>query len=437
MGDMGQSGRPSLFSGSLPHLVGFTGILVLSLWLRRQPLVPDSVLQGYLQIISGLMALVFSAVTLVRFRGTQDRISLILGAGFLLTSAVIIGSSVLFFRLVPEAPPRILWAPLAWLVSRTLLAVLLLVAILVDRFLPRARHPALEITGALLTVIALTYLITIGLRRAPQEITSLPGAILPNPWNLLPAALFWMAGFWFKQRLATTDSAFDRAIYSSTWLHAAAQLAACQSERLLDAPFAFAQLLIVAGFAVILSGALLDNARMFDEVTHLASSDPLTGLANYRRLLDVLDSEIERSGRTGRPFTVLLLDLDGLKKINDTLGHLVGSRALCRLANVLRITCRTIDTAARYGGDEFAVVLPETGDLEAQHVIVRIRERLAADKETPPITMSIGAAVYPEDGSTIEKLLAAADRYLYAAKARRPKRAQRQPPRPNNPMFKF
>lgn len=434
---MGQDGRStSLFSGILPHLVGFTGVLVLSLWLRQRPLVPDPLLQGYVQIISGLMALVFAAITLVRFRGTQDRISLILGAGFLLMTAMVIGSSVLFFRLSPEAPPRILWAPFAWWISRMLLGVLLLVAILVDRFLPRSRHPAFEIAGALLTVVGLTYLITIGLRHLPQEINALPGAILPSPWNLLPAPLYWMAGFGFKRRLATTDSAFDRAIYSSTWLHGAAQLAACQSERLLDPPFAFAQLLIVAGFAVILGGALLDNARLFDEVHHLASSDPLTGLANYRRLLDVLDNEMERSGRTSRPFAVLLLDLDGLKKINDTLGHLVGSRALCRMANVLRVNCRTIDTAARYGGDEFAVVLPESGDQEARHVIVRIRERLAAEKETPPITASIGVAVYPEDGTTIEKLLAAADRYLYAAKARRPKR-HRQPRPPNNHTLKF
>src|SRR5438445_11742396 len=87
----------------------------------------------------------------------------------------------------------------------------------------------------------------------------------------------------------------------------------------------------------------------------LAVTDPLTGLGNYRRLLDVLHAEIERSGRTGRPFAVLLLDLDGLKKINDCYGHLAGSRALCRVGEVLRLFCRAIDTAARYGGDEFAV----------------------------------------------------------------------------------
>jgi diguanylate cyclase (GGDEF)-like protein len=150
----------------------------------------------------------------------------------------------------------------------------------------------------------------------------------------------------------------------------------------------------------------------------LAITDPLTGLGNYRRLLDVLHGEIERSGRTGRPFAVLLLDLDGLKKINDCYGHLVGSRALCRLGDVLRVFCRSIDTAARYGGDEFAVILPETTAGAAGFVASRIRNRLATDSEQPPLFASIGVAVYPQDGETVEALLQTADRELYGMKSR-------------------
>jgi diguanylate cyclase (GGDEF)-like protein len=158
---------------------------------------------------------------------------------------------------------------------------------------------------------------------------------------------------------------------------------------------------------------------VFEQVRHLAASDPLTGLANYRKLLDVLDTETERTLRTGRPFAVLLLDLDGLKRINDTYGHLVGSRALCRVADILRVHCRAIDTAARYGGDEFAVVLPEAREEEAQRVSSRIEETLAADQEEPPISVSIGTSVYHGEGERVEKLLKDADHNLYQEKSRR------------------
>src|SRR5207245_2522991 len=158
------------------------------------------------------------------------------------------------------------------------------------------------------------------------------------------------------------------------------------------------------------------------QVHHLAVSDPLTGLANYRRLLDVLENETDRTDRTGRPFSVLLLDLDGLKNINDGYGHLVGSRAICRLADILRIHCRAIDTAARYGGDEFALVLPESEEGDARRVADRIREVLASDDEPPRLSASIGISIYRGDGEPIEKLLSEADKDLYTEKAKRGKR---------------
>ena len=161
---------------------------------------------------------------------------------------------------------------------------------------------------------------------------------------------------------------------------------------------------------------ITERKRVEEEIRHLVASDPLTGLANYRRLLDVFDAETQRSGRTGRCFALLLLDLNGLKKINDSHGHLVGSRALCRLAHVLRLQCRVVDTAARHGGDEFAIILPETDGDGARNLALRVAERLTHDGEQPPLSFSFGAAVFPHDGKTIDQLLGAADHALYEMK---------------------
>jgi len=315
-----------------------------------------------------------------------------------------------------------------------ILALLLVVALLVEKFLPRSRHPKGEIAGALFTVVLFTYIISTVVRRLPTEMSPHQLAFIPSPQQLLPAAIYLVALIWYRRRLQYNDSAFDRSVYAASWLNFAGQLAASQSARLLDAPFVLSQGLSIIGYAVALGGALLDNARLFEQVRHLAVSDPLTGLANYRRLLDVLENETERTNRTGRPFALLLLDLDGLKKINDSHGHLVGSRAICRVADTLRVNCRAIDTAARYGGDEFALVLPETEQDEAERVVQRIHTVMAEDKEQPPLSASIGISIYRGDGERIERLLSEADEHLYAEKAKRNRKlAPAPPPRRRTP----
>jgi diguanylate cyclase (GGDEF)-like protein/PAS domain S-box-containing protein len=171
------------------------------------------------------------------------------------------------------------------------------------------------------------------------------------------------------------------------------------------------------GYEIIVED-ITEQRASEDNLRRLATTDGLTGLANYRRLSEALELEIKRSERTTRAFAVLLFDLDGMKRINDSYGHLAGNRALSRLANILRSSCRSIDTAARYGGDEFALILPETNATEADVVGRRICELISSDREAPLLSVSVGIAVYPQAGTTIEALLQAADRALYKMKAR-------------------
>jgi diguanylate cyclase (GGDEF)-like protein/PAS domain S-box-containing protein len=170
-----------------------------------------------------------------------------------------------------------------------------------------------------------------------------------------------------------------------------------------------------ASCELIVHDVTADRARE-SHLQHLATTDALTGLPNYRQLKTALDAETRRSERTGRPFAVLLIDLDALKAINDQYGHVVGNRALCRLSAALRRSCRSLDTPTRCGGDEFAIVLPETGARGAGRIARRLCVSLAGDREEPPLSVSVGIAVFPRDGGSMETLLRIADRALYTMK---------------------
>lgn len=154
-----------------------------------------------------------------------------------------------------------------------------------------------------------------------------------------------------------------------------------------------------------------------EELARLSITDQLTGLFNRRRLMEVLEAEVHRSKRHDHPFSILIMDVDHFKKFNDAYGHLAGDRVLADLGDVLRETTREIDTPARFGGEEFMAVLPET-DLEAGvDVAERIRETLAARIfEGRRVTLSIGAAQFPIHGDDAQRLIAAADAALYRAK---------------------
>jgi diguanylate cyclase (GGDEF)-like protein len=168
----------------------------------------------------------------------------------------------------------------------------------------------------------------------------------------------------------------------------------------------------------------LGNAQLYVTARALADRDPLTGFYNHRYLHERLGEEILRAQRSAEPVALLMVDLDDFKLVNDTLGHLFGDEVLKWAAGQIRAVLRASDVPTRYGGDEFALILPATTADEARAVGDRIVHALAehayrASGHGPvPVTASIGAAAFPAQGRTPRELIAVADRALYRVKRR-------------------
>ena len=166
----------------------------------------------------------------------------------------------------------------------------------------------------------------------------------------------------------------------------------------------------------------LENARLYEEARALADRDPLTGFFNHRSLHERFGQEAVRARRARRPLSLLMLDLDDFKLVNDTFGHVLGDDVLRFTADLIRRSLRGSDVPARYGGDEFAILLPDAGQDEAALTAERLTIAFAETTFTTasglavPIAISVGAATFPADGRTAAELIAVADAGLYRMK---------------------
>jgi len=166
----------------------------------------------------------------------------------------------------------------------------------------------------------------------------------------------------------------------------------------------------------------IENARAFEKIQELTITDDCTGLYNARHLYKTLETEVYRSSRFGYEFTVLFIDLDHFKQVNDTHGHLIGSKLLAEIGYLIKAQLRLIDYAFRYGGDEFVVLLPQTGKDSALVVAKRLRDSLRTStfcKEEGlnlNIRASMGVATYPHDAKSPHDIIRQADEMMYMVK---------------------
>jgi diguanylate cyclase (GGDEF)-like protein len=244
-------------------------------------------------------------------------------------------------------------------------------------------------------------------------------------WVLRNASLFSSADASLDKRLARTDSEASAAVIGfpleCRGRTIGALVAIDRAPAAREPKFAASSLAVFR--AVLEPGAIaLDNALRVQRAEAVSVTDDLTQLYNARYLGQVLRRETKRASRSGRPLSLLFIDLDGFKSINDSHGHLYGSSALVEAAAVIRISARETDIVARFGGDEFALVLPDTGSEGAAAVGERVREKIArhrflhAQGLDIKLTVSVGVATLPDVAESAEHLIQAADQAMYQVK---------------------
>ncbi|MFT4114662.1 diguanylate cyclase [Silvibacterium sp.] len=194
------------------------------------------------------------------------------------------------------------------------------------------------------------------------------------------------------------------------------ELINCRAETLSDYTISF--LHVLCDYAAI----AIDNARAVERIQELTITDDCTGLYNLRHLYRQMDSEIERARRFGSVFSLIFIDLDHFKEVNDRYGHLVGSQLLAEVGQAMRSQVRGVDSVYRYGGDEFTVLLPESNKDAARETAMRLNQFLR-EKHFPmsdglklTVRASMGVSTYPEDGTTAQAIIRAADQMMYLVK---------------------
>ncbi len=256
--------------------------------------------------------------------------------------------------------------------------------------------------------------------------------------ELIPAGDAWQSHLPKTDRVMWAMRAVGLLVLSATvgWALLGGHLVSSKEQKVLEV----VAILVAAASAIFIAAYTqrrnVDMERAYSShleslsrhLRYLAYRDFLTGLYNHRYFQEQLAHEVERAQRYGHQLSVLMLDVDRFKQVNDTYGHLMGDTLLSYVARLVSAKVRSCDVAARYGGDEFAVILPETDQEKAIAVAEKLRKAVSADRHWQGallgnlgVGICFGVASFPDDGRTADDLLVCADRRLYSAKGRRPR----------------
>ncbi len=322
---------------------------------------------------------------------TYDRVVRIVSFLFILSTSVIVAVTGLW----PDTEPAVL----------VLLAIAGVFVVAIHDIMPaRILGPARFVTEGSVAITLVTLLVSLTGRETSPFFFAFPlivvgAALVIEARSTVALAAAAMIGFLAAVGIRPAGDPLSQAAIATVGVDCAA-------------------IILLAYVAVVIAR---EQRRSREAAIRLSAIDSLTGLYNRTFFFAALDREIQRSARSDRGFCLLMMDLDGLKATNDRYGHFHGDRALRVVGETIRANVRRIDTAARYGGDEFVAVLPETDPTGAFIVAEKIRRNVAARSVAGPgleirTSLSIGVVLFPDDGRTVDELMIAADQAMYRSK---------------------
>ncbi len=411
-------------------------------------------------------ALFTMMLALVRFTLRDDIIVPIIGVALFCAGCMDAFHTLAADHLIEAVADNQNLIPFTWAICRIFNALILVLGASLFYFIPhwalRYRVLLLIVVSVLFAVIAYTTIHVCAVsERLPQ--TMFPDSLVKRPWDVLPLLLYLGATlFVIPSMIRHQPSIFANALLLSMVPQIFTQLhTAFGSERLFDNHFNIAHALKIVAYVVPLAGLMLDyiqtyrieeasaerfkllNAQLEGEIVErkraqtsleesakqlkkLATRDALTGLRNRGEFDRLLDEEIQRSARSARPLCLYMIDIDHFKNVNDTLGHQSGDEALRHVAQKISNIARTTDHITRYGGEEFAIISPDTPSQEALVLAERLRQHIEehpcrltlndGEAHTLSLTVSIGVSEIPGNASTRDALVQTADAALYRAK---------------------